>query len=213
MRGGIGLGRIGFVAVATVVAYGAWPLATALGLKLAAHEGDLATLERHVDWPAVRATLRQSLRESVAPRETLSPRRTGLDAAVAPADTAAPAGGLLARIGWSLRAAFAPGLIDNAVERYGSARGVVELARQRREWGPRVGYPEPATFADATADLWRRIERIAFIGPTRVEIVMTQRSQPGQPGRRFQGILELKDHGWVVTAVRVVRAPETREPD
>ena len=83
-----------------LIAWFSWPLWTALQIRDAVLSGDTAVLERKVDWPGVRASLKQSLPEYLAGQ--------GI-------------------IGQALTALFGTTVVDTMVDSYVSPSGLVHL--------------------------------------------------------------------------------------
>jgi hypothetical protein len=93
-----------------LIAWFSWPLWTALQIREAVLSGDTAVLERKVDWPGVRASLKQSLPVYLAGQ--------GL-------------------IGQTLTALFGTTVVDTIVDSYVSPAGLVHLRQARsseRTW-------------------------------------------------------------------------------
>jgi len=169
--------------------YAAWPLLSLLQIKHAAETGDTATLERAIDWPAVKESLTATLVAQMT---------------AAPSQPETGAMGYLRRMGRKLNAMVAPGMIRGAVSRYATPAGVVELAEQRRVWSRRLGDPLPETFVDKMKDLLSRTRRISFVSLTRVEAEIEAR---GNPGQRIVAVVGLRGWRWMLSEVRVRTVP------
>ena len=180
-----------------------WPFWSALQLKLAVKAGDIAAIERKVEWTSVRTSLRKSLLANMA----LHPGAAGKTA------RAAKAG-----IWQSLKARFAPRVVDQTVARMVTPVGLSRLfaAREgyRRKLLPTLGLGKPAGYFSGTwlEDSWidrfsdnlERIERIVFTSPTRVEIEIIDRYTPD---RHYITVLQLKDFNWKLVGLRL--APQS----
>ncbi len=190
--------KTGFALVAAlllaVVSFVAWPMLSLLQIKHAAETGDTATLERVIDWPAVKDSLTTTLITQMT---------------AAPSQSESGAMGYLRRMGRKLNAMVAPGMIRGAVSRYATPAGVVELAAQRRTWARRLGDPLPETFADKMKDLLSRTRRISFISLTRVEAEIEAR---GNPEQRVVAVVALRGWRWMLSAVRVYTVPKDGDP-
>jgi hypothetical protein len=100
--------------VPLLVAYAAWPVSAALEIREAVVAGDTATLNRKVEWEALRA----SLKASITP-ETIARLM---------ADPDAPPPTLWQRI----KAAVAPTMADSVIERYVTPEHLPVLLGYRR---------------------------------------------------------------------------------
>ena len=112
MRGGMKRSKLG-LALVPVIAYVAWPLWSGQQLKSAILEGDAATLERKVEWPSVRTSLKQSLNVYLSQQ------------------------GVIAQ---ALNAAFGTVVVDKIVENFVSPEGLIQLMaspEQRENLSPR----------------------------------------------------------------------------
>lgn len=184
------------LALPLAIAFLAWPVHTALEIGDAIAAGDTATLERRVDWPA----LRSSVKASMTP-ETVAKLM---------ADPEAPKPTLWQRV----KAAVAPSMADSIIERYVTAENLPLLLGYRRlpQGGTRAapGLAEPPTvlagtlFAgssvDRLASFWQRVRRAVFYSPTRFEIEVEDKHRPG---RHYVGTLELKGLEWKLTGLSV----------
>ena len=177
----------------------------AFEIREALRLGDTATLARRVDWPSVRQSLKRSAGEA---RSLLAELSQGV--------TETPARpGLWQRI----KAAAAPFLADPLIDRYVTAEGAPQLWKLRQAWRerirPTIGLAEPQTLlsgtwlADSSLDrglsIARRIERIAFASPTRMELELRDRLVEH---RHWRAVLDLnlQQQSWVLTEVHVFNA-------
>ena len=184
------------VAVPLLVAYAAWPVSAALEIREAVVAGDTATLNRKVEWE----TLRASLKASITP-ETIARLMTDPDA---------PPPSLWQRI----KAAVAPSMADNVIDRYVTPEHLPVLLGYRRIYRgsvrPALGLKEPPSTLEGTwlggtafdrfASFWTRVRRAEFMSPTRFVLEVEDKYKPG---RNFVGTLELKGWEWKLTALGV----------
>ena len=118
------------------LAYLVWPVHAALEIREAMAAGDTATLNRKVDWPA----LRTSLKSSITP-ETLARLSQEPDA---------PKPSMWQRI----KAAVAPSMADSVIDRYVTPENLPVLLGYRRIYRgtvqPAIGPKEPPTVLAGT---------------------------------------------------------------
>lgn len=178
------------------VAYAAWPVYSALEIRDAIVAGDTATLERKVDWEA----LRVSIKASITP-DTLSRLM---------ADPDAPKPTLWQRV----KAAVAPSMADGLIARYVTPQHLPILLGYRRVYRgsikPVLGLEEPPTVLagtslagsglDRLASFWTRVRRAVFESPRRFVLEVEDKYRPG---RRYVGTFELKDWEWKLTGLAV----------
>ena len=180
-----------------LLAYLAWPVHAALEIREAIVAGDTTTLNRKVDWEA----LRLSLKASITP-ETL---------ARLSADPDSPKPTLWQRI----KAAVAPSMADSIIDRYVTPEHLPILLGYRRVYGgtvrPALGLEEPPTVLAGTwlggtgldrfASFWSRVRRAVFYSPTRFVLEVEDKYRPG---RRYVGTFELKSLDWKLTGLSVI---------
>jgi hypothetical protein len=185
-----------FVLLPMAVAYAAWPVHSALEIREAVIAGDTATLNRKVEWEALRA----SLKASITP-ETIARLM---------ADPDAPRPSLWQRV----KAAVAPNMADTVIERYVTAEHLPVLLGYRRIYRgsvrPALGLKEPPSALEGTwlggtgldrfASFWTRVRRAVFVSPTRFVLEVEDKYRPG---RHFIGTLELKNYEWKLTGLSV----------
>ena len=185
-----------FVVVPLAVAYAAWPVHAALEIREAVVAGDTATLNRKVEW----ATLRTSLKASITP-ETIARLMN---------DPEAPPPSLWQRI----KAAVAPSMADNVIDRYVTPEHLPVLLGYRRVYRgtvrPALGLKEPPSALEGTlfggtgfdrfASFWTRVRRAVFVSPTRFVLEVEDKYRPG---RNFIGTLELKGYEWKLTTLSI----------
>ena len=184
-------------------AYAVTPFIAVWQVREAIRAGDVPTLERKVDWVSVRRAIKQSSGETRAAMVEFSEA----------AGVAKP--GLWQR----LKSAAAPFLADPLIDRYMTAEGAPQIYAWRQTWRqkirPNLGLAEPVStlngtpLADTGLDrlltVARRVERAAFVSPTRVEVDVRDRYKAE---RRWRAVLELQDFGWRLTEVHVLSTPQ-----
>jgi hypothetical protein len=191
------LARVLLFALPLTIAYLGWPVYTALEIRDAIVAGDTATLERRVDWPALRAAVKASLTPETAARLM--------------ADPDAPKPTLWQRV----KAAVAPSMADSVVERYVTAENLPLLFGYRRPVQSGGAQPSsslvgpPSALAgsllagssvDRFASFWTRLRRAVFYSPTRFEVEVEDKDRPG---RHYVGTLELKGFEWKLTSLAI----------
>ena len=188
-----------FVALAAglvlAVGYIAYPLLTVWTIREAARTGNAAYIEAKLEWPTVRATLRESLTEyALGPTTVAAPGATPQKA------------GLWQRIkdGLGRRA------VDNLVERYVTPEGLPQLFGAREFYRQNVSGEAAALAAQPwhtrAANFWSRIKRAEFHSPTTFEIEMADRNDPT---RHYIGLLRLRGLEWRLTELRLRKIPPT----
>lgn len=203
--------RLLILAALVVVLAGAYvsaPLYAAWQIREAVRANDTATLERKVDWVSVRASLKTSLAEA----------RLVLSEAQEATGEARPS------VWQRLKAAALPYVTDPLIDRYMRPEGIGQLYQLRQRLAAQAAAarrvaragttgagsrtPDPApeppgTFERARA-VAKRIERLAFVSPTRVEIEMADQIVAG---RTWIAALELRGLAWQLTELRIIKRP------
>jgi hypothetical protein len=193
------LAKVLLAAVFLAVLYGLWPVYTALQIREALIAGDTATLNRKVDWPSLRASLKTSLSPETVARLAADPN--------------APQPGLWERI----KAVVAPAMAATVIDRYVTPQNLPLLLGYQRVYRgtlrPALGLPEPRTVLagswlggtaiDRFVSFWARVRSAIFYSPTRfvVEVEDKYRAE-----RRYIGTLELKGWTWMLTGLKVTGA-------
>ena len=146
------------LAGALLIALFVSPFLAAQGLIQAARAGDAVQLERRVDFPAFRASLRQELNA----RATLEIRER------AKGDAGLTALGML----------LAPSLVDGAVDNLVTPQAVAAMVRSAEK--PQPDAPAPA--ADAPAAPKDRLHQSwAYRGPNTFAVTLTRQDRPDDP--------------------------------
>lgn len=174
-------------ALPCLTAYAVSPLLTAFMISEAIKAGDTPYLERKIEWPAVR----QSLRESLTPM-TVAKVEQGA------APNAKP--GLWARI----KASFGRSAVNQFVDRYVTPTGLPTVFNYGTTYRKMRGDAEPprtlANLPERMRAAWGRTKRAAFLSPTLVEIEMQSRTAPD---RHYVSQLELQNFEWRLISLRV----------
>jgi hypothetical protein len=181
------------------LAYLVWPVHAALEIREAMAAGDTAALNRKIDWPA----LRTSLKSSITP-ETLARLSQEPDA---------PKPSMWQRI----KAAVAPSMADTVIDRYVTPENLPVLLGYRRIYRgtvqPAIGPKEPPTVLAGTwlsggsidrfASFWSRVRSATFQSPSRFVLEVEDKHRPE---RRYFGTLELRGWEWKLTGLTVAGA-------
>jgi hypothetical protein len=181
------------------LAYLAWPVYTGLVIREAIMAGDTETLNRKVEWEALRNSLKASITPEAVTRLAQDPD--------------APRPTLWQRV----RAAVAPSMADTIIERYVTAENLPVLLGYRQIYRgtvrPALGLKEPPTalagtlFADSGIDrfasFWKRVRRAVLISPGRFELEVEDKYRPE---RRYIGTLEHKGLEWKLTGLTIAGA-------
>ncbi len=158
-------------------AYLAWPAWSAWQLRTAVKARDLAAIEARVDWPLLRANLKQTIRANLT-------------------DETKDSGGVIRR---TLKRTVGPFVADRVVEAAVTPRTLARVLAGRALVEARKAEPTPGTPAD-TDDVVpedplspRRLRWAFFETPTRFRIETTDSKLPG---KRIVSILALQGTAW-----------------
>jgi hypothetical protein len=188
--------KVLILALPLALAYLAWPAYSALAIREAIIAGDTQTLNRKIDWEALRASLRSSISPETIARLT--------------ADPDAPRPTLWQRV----KAAVAPSLADTIIDRYVTPENLPILLDYRRIYRgtvrPALGLKEPPTAlagtwlagssVDRFASFWARVRRAEFQSPRRFVLEVEDRYRPE---RRYVGTFVLEGWEWKLTGLTV----------
>lgn len=178
-----------------LTAYVASPFLTAFMISEAVKAGDSDYLERKIEWPAVR----QSLRESLTPMAVATAQQ-------GTAPSAKP--GLWARI----KASFGRSAVNQFVDRYVTPKGLPTVFNYGTTYRKLRGDDEPprtlANLGERMRKAWGRTKRAEFLSPTLVEIEMRSRTAPD---RHYVSRLELQNFEWRLISLRVKQIARTDE--
>ena len=154
----------------------AWPLLSALELRLALRSGDPARIEPCVDWPALRSNLKSTIRGNAV-------------------------GSASGNWFWrKLRERAVPALADRAIDSAVTPARLAWFLRRRMQ--VQAEAPKPAEDADGdeidamTAP--RRLRYAFFDAPTRFRLEITD---PQRSDRRLVALLDLQGWRWRLTNV------------
>jgi hypothetical protein len=191
------LPRFIFLALALILAYGAWPFVTALQIRDAMIRGDSITLSRKIEWESLRASIKASITPDMAARLA--------------ADPEAPPPTLWQRV----KVAVGASLTNTVVDRYVTPERLPALIGYRRMWRGTVqpaiaGGEEPPTVLadtmfggtsiDRFVSFWKRLKSAVFHSPTYLEIEVVDKYTPA---RSYRATLELIGWEWKLTRLAV----------
>jgi hypothetical protein len=173
-------------------AFAASPLVTAWLIREAVRTGDADYLERRIEWPAVKATLKDSLTryalkkpEPVSEAETAAPpRKPGL---------------------WQrFKSYLGQRAVDKLVESYATPTGLPQLFSYGRTYRTTLkGEPDEAetlSRLERMRRFWARVKRAEFKSLTEFEIELADKHDPE---RHYVGLLRLEGVGWKLVALSV----------
>jgi hypothetical protein len=168
---------LGAAALCTLVAlYVAYPYYTLHRLESALESGDRVALEELVDWPSLRAGLKDDL-------NTMATR--------ALAEQAGPSGDPEAALGMGIAAMFMPVLVQRAVDAYVTPAGIATLMRREAATGT-------AAEDGPRAEDWRfEVHRAYFAGPASFRFEFSNPDDP-RPEPAI-GVLGLQGLRWRLT--------------
>jgi hypothetical protein len=179
-----------------VLAYLAWPVYSAFEIRNAMVAGDTETLNRKIDWAALRASLKGSISPETIARLT--------------ADPEAPTPTLWQR----MKAVVAPSAADTIVDRFVTPENLPILLGYRRLYRgtvrPALGLQEPPTALAGTllagsaldrfASFWTRVHRAVLQSPTRFVL---EAGDKYRPGRTYVATFALQGWEWKLTGLAV----------
>jgi hypothetical protein len=174
--------------------YVASPFWAAWRLREAVRNGDLAAIERKVEWEAVRSSLKSSL----ARHAQLLPQITAAGEQIEPT------------LWQRLKSAMGATMLDRFIDNYVTPAGLPRLYQFRRVWNEQVnGEPDEASLTgrERFKRFYARVIRAEFQALTRVEIEVADKHVPE---RRYVSVLELVGLEWKLTSLRVVTADNRR---
>lgn len=171
MRARLTLIAAGF-AIALTVYYAASPLIAGYRLREAVRLADVATVERMIDWPSLRA----SVKATVAQNAKLLPIATEAARRV--------------RATWwqRIRSLFGHSMLDRFIERYITPQGLPKLYRAKNNWYRRTVHSQPAIaqagmagiIPDQLARAWRRLKSAKFTSLFRFVAEIEDRHKPNR---------------------------------
>ena len=166
-----------------VLAYAAWPYWSAWQLRAAVKARDLPAIERGVDWPTLRANLKQTISANLKD------------------ETRSPEAGAVSRV---LKRTFGPFVANRVIDVAVTPRSLAQLLAGRlaageikREASPQ-GVDGEADTAVADPLSPRRLRWAFFETPTRFRIEVADRTEPA---KRVVSILALQGASWKLVDV------------
>ncbi len=181
--------RLLLKAMIVVLAIGAYivaPFATAWSIREAVRNGDSAYLERAIDWPGIRETLKPTLARLAfdMPDPEAQPR-------VKP--------GLWQRF----KAYWGGGVMNRAIDGYITPEGLPKLFAMRkayRNYTSTDDEPNTLPVTERMKRFWSRMKRAEFTSITAFEVDMADKHDPN---RIYLGKLELTGRGWILRELRI----------
>ena len=175
-----------FLIIFAITAYIGSPFVTAWSIREAVRSGDSAYLERAIDWPSVRTTLKPAI------------GRIALNLPDAEAQPGAKPG-----LWQRFKAYWGQGAVDRAIDGYLTPEGLPQLFAIRKAYrGYVAGDPDDvkAPVFERMKRAWARVKRAEFTGLTTFEVDMADKYDES---RIFLGKLELTSLGWKLRELRV----------
>ncbi|MEQ1713111.1 MAG: DUF2939 domain-containing protein, partial [Hyphomicrobium sp.] len=161
-------------------------------------DGDAAYLADKVEWDRVKQTLKVSLAAAALdlPASDLVP------GVAEEAEPSAPAA--KTSLWQRFKTYLGKNAVDRMVDNYANAEGLPKLFAYRQTYRGAVGHvDEPKTLANLPVRVqraWSRVRRAVFTSPTRFEMEMADKNDPG---RSFAGVLELTGFEWKLVSLHV----------
>ncbi len=172
-------------------AYIAAPFVSAWSIREAVRNGDAAYLERAIDWPSVRVTLKPSLTQLAL--------EDSFDASHPQASDQPP--GLWHRIKTYVGQQAVASAVDTAI----TPAGLTRMFTMRKAYREYVsGDPDDSklTALERMRRAWARVKRAEFTSLMAFEVDMTDKLDET---RLYAAKLELTATGWIMTELRVRR--------
>lgn len=169
-----------------VVAYIAAPLVAAWSIREAARNGDSAYLERAIDWPSVRETLKPTL------------SRIALDLPDSEQLTGANVG-----LWQRLKAYVGQGAVNSAIDGYLTPEGLPQLFAMRKAYRDYTGATDELAslpIQERVKRFWTRVKRAEFTSFTTFEVDMADKHEPN---RIYLAKLDLTGSGWMLKELRI----------
>ena len=170
-----------------LIAYVAAPFVTTWSIREAVRNGDSVYLERAIDWPSVRQTLKPTLSRialDMPDPETQPQVKPGM---------------------WQrFKAYMGEGAINRAIDGYMTPEGLPKLFSVRKAYRQYVSHqPDEAATLPITERIkraWARVKRAEFTSLTSFEVDMADK---WDENRIYLGKLELTGLGWQLKELRV----------
>ena len=167
--------------------YLASPFVTAWSIREAVRNGNTAYLERAIDWPSVRETLKPTLGQIALSLPD-------------PEQQPVTSSGLWQRF----KAYVGQSALDKVVDSYITPEGLPQLFAWRKTYRENVSHePDEAKLygiQERIARAWDRVKRAEFTSLTNFEMDMADKHDPN---RIYLGKLELTGLGWKLKELRV----------
>jgi Protein of unknown function (DUF2939) len=174
------------IVVFAISGYIAAPFATAWSIREAVRQGDSAYLERAIDWPSIRETLKPTLARMAfdMPDPETQPN-------VKPSM-------------WQrFKAYWGGGAMNRAIDGYITPEGLPKLFAMRKAYRNYTGAEDEANTLPVTERMhrfWSRMKRAEFTSITTFEVDMADKHDPN---RIYLGKLELTGVGWILRELRI----------
>lgn len=169
-----------------VAGYIAAPLVTAWSIREAARNGDSAYLERAIDWPSVRETLKPTLSQIALdlPDPNQQPvTKPGL---------------------WQrFKAYWGQSAVNSAIDGYLTPEGLPQLFAMRKAYRDYTGATDELAalpVVERMKRFWARVKRAEFTSFTTFEVDMADKHEPN---RIYLAKLNLTASGWMLRELRI----------
>lgn len=176
-----------FIVSLAISAYIGAPFVTAWSIREAVRDGNSAYLERAIDWPSVRETLKPTL------------SRIALNLPDPEAATPQPKPGFWQRA----KAYWGAGAVNRAIDGYITPEGLPQLFALRKTYRDYTGAIDDSKTLPITERIrraWSRVKRAEFTSLSTFEVDMADKQDPN---RIYLGRLALTGSGWVLKELRV----------
>jgi hypothetical protein len=169
-----------------IAAYIGAPFATAWSIREAVRNGDSVYLERAIDWPGIRETLKPTL------------ARLAFDM---PDPESQP--NVKASLWQRFKVYWGEGAMNRAIDGYITPAGLPQLFSLRKAYRDYTGAEDEAKTLPVTERMkrfWSRMKRAEFTSLTTFEVDMADKQDPN---RIYLGKLELTGTGWILRELRI----------
>lgn len=167
-------------------AYVAYPLYTAWAIREAVRNGDVAYLDRKIEWASVRETLRASMHQ------------VAFDM---PDPDAGP--NLKPALWKRIKAYVGGGAVNRFIDSYVTPEGLPKLFEYRKLYRQTISNePDEKSLPLMTrmSNFWKRLKRAEFRSLTEFEVELADKHEPT---RHHVGLLELEGFEWRLTELRM----------
>lgn len=168
------------------LSYIAAPFVTAWSIREAARNGDSAYLERAIDWPSVRETLKPTLSQ------------IALDLPDQQQQPVTPPG-----LWQRFKAYLGQSAVNSAIDGYLTPEGLPQLFAMRKAYRDYTGATDELAalpVLERMKRFWSRVKRAEFTGFTTFEVDMADKHEPN---RIYLAKLELTGSGWMLKELRI----------